>query len=272
MRTVAIAGVGLIGGSFGLALRKAGFEGRILGVSSPRSISAGRRLGAIDAGVTLEEAASEADLLFLSQPISGILQTLDQLDPLLTGRRIVVTDVGSTKTVIEAKARVHLKDAFFVGGHPMAGKEVRGVEASDPDLFRGRPWIVTSWCGSPVELEFFSYIEKIGANLVKMDAPSHDRAVAWGSHLPQLLSTNLAALLASRAPEAAKVAGPGLIDMTRLALSSYDLWKDIIDTNRDQIAGALEAFARQLRDSRENPEPAFLAGAEFAGQLRASRE
>ncbi len=140
MKSVGIVGVGLIGGSFGLALRKAGFEGAILGVSSTRSIEQAIERGAVDRGATLEEAAGTCDLLFLSQPISGILDTVRKLDPLVR-EDTLVTDAGSTKKAIVDEAKRSLRRCAFLGGHPMAGKELRGVEAADADLFRGRPWV-----------------------------------------------------------------------------------------------------------------------------------
>jgi prephenate dehydrogenase len=227
MQRVAIVGVGLIGASFGLALRKAGFGGTIAGVSSVRSIAAARDRGAIDCGVSLEEAAGSSDLIFLSQPIYGIIETLKQLGPLVSGG-VLVTDAGSTKSTIGQVADECLNRCLFVGGHPMAGKEQRGAEAADADLFRGRPWVLTSQCDHPVEVEFRGWLGKIGARIVILDAATHDRLVAWSSHLPQLASTALAAALHDQQPMAATVAGPGLTDMTRLAMSSYDLWRDIL--------------------------------------------
>ncbi len=146
MRIVGIVGVGLIGGSFGLALRAAGFGGEILGVSSASSIEEGVARGAIDRGATLEEAASTCDLLLLSLPISGILETLRQLDPLVRPEALV-TDVGSTKQAIAEEAQRSLRRCAFLGGHPMAGKELRGVAAADADLFRGRPG-----CSRPISI------------------------------------------------------------------------------------------------------------------------
>jgi prephenate dehydrogenase len=262
-----IVGVGLIGASFGLALRKAGFNGSIVGVSSPRSIAAGKERGAIDAGITLKEAAASSDLIFLSQPIHGIIETLNQLE-VLKPTRPVITDAGSTKVAIENAAMACLRDCLFVGGHPMAGKEQRGAEAADADLFRGRPWILTSYRDHPIEIEFRGWIEKFGARILVKDAATHDRLVAWSSHLPQLASTALAAALYDRQPLAASVAGPGLADMTRLAMSSYDLWRDILDTNHKEIGSALEAYIERLQNLRANLESEFAAGAEFAQTVR----
>jgi prephenate dehydrogenase len=267
MRSVAIVGVGLIGASFGLALRKAGFRGAITGVSSPRSIAAAMRRGAIDSGVSLEHGAAEADLIFLSQPISGILETLKRLDPLVRADALV-TDAGSTKTAIAKMAAGHLHRAAFVGGHPMAGKEQRGADAADADLFRGRPWILTSEGDNAIAAEFRGWVEKIGAQIRILDAATHDRLVAWSSHLPQLASTALAAALQDQQPGATAVAGPGLMDMTRLALSSYDLWRDILETNQTEVAVALDAYIAKLQTLRGHMEREFANGAELARTLR----
>jgi prephenate dehydrogenase len=263
MRNVAIVGVGLIGASFGLALRKAGFTGAIVGVSSRRSIDAATKRGAIDSGATLEQAAAQADLIFLSQPISGILETLKYLDPLVTPGALV-TDAGSTKATICETAAAHLRRATFVGGHPMAGKEQRGADAADADLFRGRPWILTN----STTPEFHAWLEKIGAQIRILDAATHDRLVAWSSHLPQLASTALAAAIQNQQPGATAVAGPGLLDMTRLALSSYDLWRDILDTNQTEVAAALDAYIAKLQTLRGHFEKEFSSGAELARALR----
>src|SRR3954453_14317993 len=140
MQCVAIAGVGLIGGSFGLALRRGGFTGSIIGVSSPRTIEAACERGAIDRGVTLEEAAESADLLLLAQPISVILETIDRLAP-IARPECLITDAGSTKAEIVSRA-ASLPN--FIGAHPMAGKETSGIESADASLFIGRPWILAT--------------------------------------------------------------------------------------------------------------------------------
>jgi prephenate dehydrogenase len=233
VKTVAIVGVGLIGGSFALALRKAGFSGKIIGVSSPATVEKALSLGVIDQSMTLPEAAAAADLVYLSQPISQILNTLDVLQT-----EALVTDAGSTKAAICERGR-RLKR--FVGGHPMAGKESRGVEHADADLFRGRPYVLTAR-----EPRLESWIERFGARLVLLEPAEHDRQVAFVSHLPQLLSTTLAAVLAGKE----QVAGPAAADLTRLALSPYDIWRDIIATNAEPIEAALGAFIARLEEVR----------------------
>ena len=263
MKSVGIVGVGLIGGSLGLALRKAGFEGGILGVSSARSIEQAVERGAVDRGATLEEAAGVCDLLFLSQPISGILETLGKLDPLVRPDTLV-TDAGSTKQAIVDEAARSLKRCTFLGGHPMAGKELRGVTAADADLFRGRPWVFTSDIDHP----FRKWVAAIGAREIVMEPARHDRLVAWSSHLPQLASTALASAIGERASDAAGVAGPGLVDATRLAMSSFDLWRDILATNSTEVSAALDAYIDKLMTLRSDFEGEFRKGSEFARSLR----
>ena len=263
MKSIAIVGVGLIGGSFGLALRKAGFAGPILGVSSARSIDAAVACGAIDRGATLEEAAGTCDVVFLSQPISGILETLRRLDPLVRPQTLV-TDAGSTKQAIVDEAARSLRRCVFLGGHPMAGKAVRGVAEGDADLFRGRPWILTADIDHP----FRGWIGAIGAREIILDAVRHDRLVAWASHLPQLASTALASIIAEGQPEAAQIAGPGLLDTTRLAMGSYDLWRDILETNAHEISAALDAYIGKLQALRGNVAAEFEQAGAFARSLR----
>jgi prephenate dehydrogenase len=267
VRAAAIVGTGLIGGSFGLALRQAGFQGSIAGVSSARSVAEALARGAIDRGVSLEEACAEADLIFLAQPISGILETLPKLNPLVRSGTLV-TDAGSTKHAICEEARRSLTRCAFLGGHPMAGKEARGAAAAEGDLFRGRPWILTGEPDHPVARVFRKWIALFGAREVILDASSHDSMVAWSSHLPQLASTALASVLCDQAPDAGRVAGPGLMDMTRLAMSSFDLWRDILETNRAAVGLALDAYIAKLQDLRSGFETEFARGGEFARGLR----
>jgi prephenate dehydrogenase len=263
MKAVAIVGVGLIGGSFGLALRKAGFDGPILGVSSPNTILQAVERGAVDRGATLEEAAGLCDLLFLSQPISSILETLRKLDPLVRPDALV-TDAGSTKQAIVDEAQRSLKRCAFLGGHPMAGRELRGVVAAEADLFLERTWILTSDLDHP----FRKWLAAIGARELILDPARHDRLVAWSSHLPQFASTAVAAVIHDRMPEAASVAGPGLLDATRLAMSSIDIWSDIVETNKVEIAAALDAYIEKLQELKSDFAAEFDKGSRFARSLR----
>jgi prephenate dehydrogenase len=259
---VSIVGVGLIGGSFALALRKAGFPGRIIGVSSPRTIERAFQLGVIDEALPLEDAAAQSDVIYLAQPIAGILDTLDRLTALAPST--LITDAGSTKYAIMQRAK---SLPNFIGGHPMAGKESRGVEHADPDLFRGRPYVLTE-----PEPWLMNWVERIGARPVILAPEEHDRLVALVSHLPQLISTALACELGAE-PRAASVVGPGALDMTRLAASPYDIWRDIFATNAESIDAALGNFIARLEQVRTrlragDLETEFAIAAEAAKRLR----
>ena len=257
MQSVAIVGVGLIGGSFGLALRAAGFEGRIVGVSSERTIEQAITLGAIDRGVTLEIAAAEYDLIYLAQPISAIERTLQLLGPIATSA-CLITDAGSTKVKIVQTARITVRTSQFLGGHPMAGKESRGVASASADLFRGRPYVLTPShvddLRTPLASGFIKWLERCGAHIVTVSPELHDRAVAFTSHLPQMASTALTVSLANalQNEDHLRMAGPGLSDMSRLALSSYEIWRDIIATNTENIEHALNVYIDKLTDLRDN--------------------
>src|SRR5215470_8749901 len=143
MNSVAIVGTGLIGASFGLALRQAGFIGPILGVSSERALADAVAVGAIDRGVTLAEAAGQAELVFLSQSIGRILDTLRHLDPLLRPGALV-TDAGSTKNEIVDHARQFIRRGQFLGGHPMAGKESRNTAVAEAGLSKANRWLLSA--------------------------------------------------------------------------------------------------------------------------------
>lgn len=273
IQTVSILGVGLIGGSFGLALRAAGFGGKIFGVSSPRTIEAALQRGAIDAGKPLAEAVAASDLVYVAQPIGRIIELLPEI-----GRHApstcLVTDAGSTKRrIVERGNAVFREGAAFLGGHPMAGKAERGVERAEADLFRGAVYVLTPpngrLAGAPVVEEFVEWIKRIGAVPWVLNPHVHDEVVAWTSHLPQLLSSALALTVSSHVhdPEHLKVAGRGLRDMTRLAESSYDIWRDILTTNGDNLKVALERFSARVKHFQEH-----LAAPELEHDFNAARK
>lgn len=279
METIAIFGVGLIGGSFALAVRKAGFCGRIVGVSSPATLERALELHVIDAGNTEEEAAATADLIYLAEPIHRILDRLPNLNQFAKPEALI-TDAGSTKSTIVARASRDIDRCQFLGGHPLAGKERRGIEAADADLFAGRKYVLTPRSNgeltTPAAAGFLEWIAKIGAIPVLADPEKHDRAVAYTSHLPQLASTALAALLPDN-DQTIDISGPALLDMTRLALSPFETWHDIFATNKPAIQHALSNYIRTLQafsvmlDSPRMREQ-FDRAAAAAKRLRAASE
>ncbi len=257
-RQVAIVGTGLLGSSLGLALKQQRLAGLVIGVSG--AAEEALRIGAIDAQADLPSACRAADLVVLAQPIRRLLATLEILDEHLSDAALV-TDVGSTKAVICEAAQKHLRRGRFIGGHPMAGKERRGPDAASSSLFAGRTWILTG-----DEPRLVGMIHAIGATPLFLTPSEHDRLVARASHVPQLLSTALASYLQGSGAE--QVAGPGLRDMTRLALSSFELWDDILATNQTNIDDALAGFIAHLEALRKRGfTEAFAEGASFAQRI-----
>jgi prephenate dehydrogenase len=276
METVAIVGVGLIGASFGLALRKSGFNGEIIGVSSRSALAAALARGAISTSATLAEATQRADLIYLSQPVDRILDTIPQLSATLRPGTLV-TDAGSTKERICECALTHLPAGSFLGGHPIAGKEQRGPDAADAELFRDRPYVLTSGSrpanhAAPFRAALISF----GASVLEMSPAEHDSTVAFTSHLPQLISTALAATLYREDnAKLSQIFGPGLLGMTRLALSSPELWRSILSTNRAHVSEALDAYITVLLElqrtlGEREISHTFEQAATFANSVRRS--
>ena len=260
MNRVAIIGAGLIGGSFGLALKKHDLARHIAGAGHSASTKRALDLGAIDEACdTVEAAVANADLVFLSAPVLAILDLLERVRA-AAPPHAVVTDAGSTKERIAELAAKVFGDwgSRFIGGHPMAGREQRGVEAATATLFEGATWALTPWRRAdlewPAARALVACIERLGAHPLILDAAVHDEIVAWTSHLPQLTASALAATVAENLsdPEDLKLAGAGLRDTTRLAGSSYRVWRDICLTNDGNIQDALSALIQKLETVRDN--------------------
>jgi prephenate dehydrogenase len=248
--TIAIVGVGLIGGSLGLAFKRVGIGGRIIGISRDATLERAVDQGAIDEGVTyndLEAGVSEADWVFLCTPISRILELLPGcLGAAKEGS--IVTDVGSTKrAVVEVARQQGRTDVSFIGGHPMAGSEWKGVDAADPFLFQNAIYVLTpSEDADPDAIDRLGGVtSQIGAHVIKMDAETHDRVAAAISHLPQMMATALVGLVGRRNETddlSLKMAAGGFRDMTRIASSPYDMWRDICRTNAVPIRDAIDSY------------------------------
>lgn len=253
-RRIAIVGLGLVGGSWGLALRRRGFAGVIVGADRAEVVRRALAARAIDEGTEdPAAAASGADLVILAAPVGAILDLLPRLKDAVPPAALV-TDVGSTKRLICQRARGLFDDApLFLGGHPLAGKEVSSLDNADAELFEGARYALTPL--SPDHLDdrrvkaFSALVEAMGAHPFLSDAAAHDRAVAYLSHLPQLLSTGLSSLIAEQSAEdflPLELAGSGFRDVTRLAESPYGVWRDICLTNIENIRSALELLIDKL--------------------------
>jgi prephenate dehydrogenase len=262
IRQITIVGTGLIGGSLALALRKRGFAGRIMGCDRESALKKAKMRGVIDSGfVEPADAVRGSQLVVLATPVLAIVDLIGRLGPGLPAGTLL-TDVGSTKAaVVEQALHVFGKNAGkrFLGGHPMAGKENSGVDYADADLFQNAVWFLTPLPGQSLNqglfAEFAGWIDQIGARIAMLPAQDHDRLCAWISHLPQMISTALAAALVEEFGEEAPLlpaGGRALREMTRIAASPYSMWRDIAISNKKNIEGALFKVEQRLAHIREN--------------------
>ena len=262
-KTLAIAGLGLLGASLAEAVRRRHPDWRVLGVSAPKTLRAALDAGLIDAAFPYEEARGafeQCDLGFLCLPIDRILALLAQweAEPLNLREGAVLSDVGSTKADICAAARKAFPAArpgAFVGSHPMAGSEKTGLSARDPHLFENAAWIICpDRADDPAAAVLEAFVQGLGARALRLAPDRHDWLVAQVSHLPQLVSTALAAYLSASddVDGMLQVAGGGFRDMTRLAASSHAVWEPILRTNRRNLELILPAFRRELEVLEED--------------------
>ena len=263
---IAIVGTGLIGASIGLALRRAGFSGSIVGVDASRhEAEQALSSGAIDRWVSSADGLNvcrDADLIVLAVPVLGIMDWLGRLGTTL-GPQHLVTDVGSTKLAICQLAAMSFNgdgQAKFLPGHPMAGKESGGAALAEATLFEGAMWLFTPLAAeTSLSSQWRHWVARFGSRTLDLDAARHDRICAWVSHLPQMVSTAMAALFAdefAQAPELAEefaaIGGRALREMTRLGASPYSMWRDVAMTNTEPVAATLFALEQRLNHIREN--------------------
>jgi prephenate dehydrogenase len=254
--TLAVVGVGLVGGSFALALRVAGRVGTVIGIGRSRAnLDAAVSLGIVDRAVTLGEdwtrELANADLVLVATPVGEF----PALFAAIAGRlpaHAILTDAGSTKQNVIAAARAHLGDALarFVPGHPIAGTEHTGAAAAFATLYRDRNVVLTPIQGTdPAAIATVANLwSACGARVRELDAAVHDRIFAAVSHLPHLLAFALVDLFAARpdADEIFRYAASGFRDFTRIAAGSPEMWRDISLANRDALLAEIDAYRTQL--------------------------
>lgn len=234
---VAIVGVGLIGGSLGLAIRRRKLARMVMGVTRSRksAVQVLRRGAVHGATLSLKEGVRDADVVMLCSPVSTILQQIKQLKPLLKPHAIVL-DVASSKALVELAAKKYLKGVRFVGCHPMAGSAHRGPKYAQPDLFKGAACFVTS--PHPRIIRFW---RALGSRVYVLTPDKHDEWVARTSHMPHLLS--FALFQASGTKKLGRLgltaSNPSIRDLARLSKSDPKLWADILLSNKKEVLNAL---------------------------------
>jgi prephenate dehydrogenase len=267
LKKLVIFGVGLIGGSVALALKKTGFVTHIVGVGrSQKSLQEALELGVIDAAETnIGAACSDADMILIAAPVAQTANILSSIKPYLQAQT-VITDAGSTKGDVLANAKAILGNQFsqFVGGHPIAGAEKSGVSAANADLFLNKNVVLTP--APETNRDEFASVTAMwkacGANVSKMSAENHDAIFAAVSHLPHLLAFALVDDIASRAnaEELFSFAASGFRDFTRIAGSSPEMWRDISIANKTALLNEITAFENELSQLKQ-----LLANEDGAG-------
>ena len=251
-RHVAVVGVGLIGGSIALGLRAAWPGIRITGVDRPSVLAHATGAGAIDrTAASVGELAEDVDLVVLAAPVRQNQRLLAEMSPIRPGR--IVSDVGSTKRDIVRAATALGVSPQFVGGHPIGGAERGGFGFARPDLFKGRPWILTPEPLSDADAvhRLETLVRGLGARPTSLPAAEHDRLMAYLSHLPQLAASALMDAVGTAVQgDGLRLAGRGLQDTTRLASSPADVWREITQSNADVLREALDRLIERLSDLR----------------------
>lgn len=265
-----LIGCGLMGGSFALALKRAGLVKRVVGYSkSPSTTERARQLGVIDVEApSALLAVSGADIVLLAVPVAASEATFKAIRHLITNDMLIM-DVGSTKRDVVDAARRVLRDHLgsFVPCHPIAGKEVSGVEHADPDLYTGRQVILT-----PIDRTAPDHLTRahgvwdaIGAHVLRMTPEAHDTAFAAVSHLPHMVAFALinGILDQPHGREFLQLAGPGFRDFSRIAASDPKMWRDIFSANRQEMLEQIKLFQKSLQalsDAMENGDADRLEG------------
>lgn len=272
---VAILGLGLIGGSLALELKRLGLAKSVVGYNrSPESRRVALKRKACDAVFDdPQEAVKDADLVVLALPVRTIPNVAKIIAPFLK-KGAVVTDVGSSKASLNSELRRAVpRHAIWIGGHPIAGTENTGMASAETGLFKGRWWILTPEGKQKAEPRLVRLLKAIGAKVKSMPAAEHDRVVAAISHLPHMLAFSLVHLASKgKKDRALEFAGSSFRDATRVAASSADMWVDISLDNRPAILAALKDYEKLLkalsRDIQGGREKSLKSFFESAAKIR----
>ncbi|SES89065.1 prephenate dehydrogenase [Natronincola peptidivorans] len=276
---IAIIGMGLIGGSLALALKNAGYKGRIIGCDlSPEALEEGLAMVAIDAATQdLKEAVIKAELVIIATPVGFYSNIFQEIAEALS-KDTIVTDVGSVKGYVSRTAASYLpEDIQFVGGHPMAGSEKGGIKAATPFLFQNAYYFLTAKENTKQDTieKLEGLVRSIGAFPVVVESNQHDKIVGQISHIPHMMAVMLANMLERRnTTDYAPFAGGGFRDTTRIAAGNPHMWKDIFFFNKEEVLEGVTILEEMLQEFKEmlaeEKEEEVLSALQKAKRLRDS--
>ena len=252
---ITIIGMGLIGGSIGLALKRKNLCENIVGVDEFSVIHRALERGAIVEGFNraeLEKAVKGSEIIFLCTPVQQIIELLPVVAK-AADENVLVCDVGSSKQFIMEEANKYFpENKYFLGTHPMAGAETKGIESADPFLFENAIWVMTPGHRIPEKItrKLGLLLEGMGARILMLTPHMHDRIIAAVSHLPQFAAVSMVNLIArfyQEDPNYLKLAAGGFRDMTRIASSPFSVWRDICRTNKEEITAFIDEYIEELQ-------------------------
>ncbi|MFH1759796.1 MAG: prephenate dehydrogenase/arogenate dehydrogenase family protein [bacterium] len=262
---ITLVGMGLLAGSLAAMLKRKGYSGNIVGVSRKNTIDQASAMGLISEGYEYHELSKgvhKSDLVILCTPINNIIELIKELgaNPQWLKPGCLITDIGSTKADITDTVKKHINSSiYFIGGHPMAGSEKRGINNLDPFLYENSICVLTPCINTPQDKidELSSFWTSLGAKVKIMGAHTHDRIAAAISHLPQILAVSLVNMIGKlnqRDNNYLTLAAGGFRDMTRIASSGYAMWGDIFSTNKTELRHAISSYIEKLSEIQQNLE------------------
>lgn len=253
MKQIGIIGLGLMGGSMGLAIKKYLPGVKVAGYDlNQNHLKYALKQGMIDQELSPTNI-KEMEIIFIAVPVRSIIIVLNEIYPEIDLKKTIVTDMGSTKTYLYQQIKEKFPGLRYVGGHPMTGREVSGPQGALADLFQNKNYILFKEAGK-ISSRLTDLLKKIGAEVIYLEPEEHDKLVAFTSHLPQLVATclvNEIITVEAEFPLLPRLIGQGFLDLTRIAASDPKMWVDIFLTNKDNLITAIDKFTTRLKHFKD---------------------
>ncbi|MDI3546493.1 MAG: prephenate dehydrogenase [Halanaerobiales bacterium] len=253
MKQIGIIGLGLMGGSMGLAIKKYLPGVKVAGYDlNQNHLNYALKQGMVDQELSPTNI-KEMEIIFIAVPVRSIITVLNEIYPEIDLKKTIVTDMGSTKAYLYQQIKEKFPGLRYVGGHPMTGREVSGPQGALADLFQNKNYILFKEAGK-ISSRLTDLLKKIGAEVIYLEPEEHDKLVAFTSHLPQLIATclvNEIITVEAEFPLLSRLIGQGFLDLTRIAASDPKMWVDIFLTNKDNLITAIDKFTTRLKHFKD---------------------